>query len=196
MDPAAVGGETGGMSQIPGAPQDPTPASELPPGHGQQAPYGQQAGGPPGHGQPVGGYAGGGAPVSEMAPAQQRLWGCLAHLSPIATALLLSTWTGGTVPLGFLGPLVIFLVLRDRGVFVRRQSVEALNFQILLAALTLVVVVIGGILTIVTLGLGLFAVVPVVVVLAVIALVFQVIAAVKAYQGVDYRYPLNWRPVK
>lgn len=163
-------------------------------GYGQPAPgYGQQPPGPPGpqgHGQP--GPQGHGQPAREMSPADQRLWACLAHVSAIAAGIVLSSATGGTLYLGAVGPLVMFFVFRERGVFVRRQTVEALNFQILVTIIYTALIL----LSVVTLGLGLLLTVPAIIVVGVVALVFQIIAAVKANQGVDYRYPFNWRLVK
>ncbi len=150
------------------------------PSYGQQ-PYAQQQGG---YGQPLSGTV-------EMAPDQQRLWAMLAHLSPFAAALL-GIATGGTVFLGALGPLIIFLVLKDRGVFVRRQAAEALNFQIVFTIVYLAGILLG----LVTLGIGFLLVVPVLVIVGIAVAVFQIIGAVKANQGIDYRYPLNWRLVK
>jgi hypothetical protein len=213
------------MSQIPSAPQEPPASGQVPPsapgygppGYGQQPPgqpgYGQQPPGQPGHGpqgygqQPYGpptygppgqgapGYgapqAGGAAAATELAPEQQRLWAVLAHLSPILAALL-GTASAGAFYTGWVGPLVIFLVLKDRGIFVRRQAAEALNAQILFTVVYLVGVLLG----VVTFGLGLFITVPVLVVLGVVLLVFQIIAAVRANRGIDYRYPVNWRLVR
>lgn len=159
------------MSQLPGPPSDPAPL------------------GPPAPAAPAG-------VVNEMAPDQQRLWAWIAHVSSIVTALVLSTGTLGTVPFGFVGPLVIFLVLKDRGVFVRRQAAEALNFQILVSIVWLAVVALGGLFTLVTLGIGAVVVVPLAIALAIVALVFQIQGAVRSSKGVDYRYPLNWRLVK
>ena len=149
-----------------------------PPPHGPQTPH---QGPPPGqpHGPQPGGY---GVPV-EMSPADQRLWGMLAHLSGLVSAFF---------ALSFIGPMVIFLVLKDRGVFVRRQAAEALNFQILIWA----VLIASTVLTVVTFGLALIVVLPLGGALAIVALVFIIIAAVQANQGVDYRYPVNWRLVK
>lgn len=147
----------------------------------QQGGY-QQGGYPqPGYqpGYQQGGYQQGYARPAEMSPQDQRLWGCLAHVSSIASSV---------VGLTFLGPLVIYLVLRERGQFVRSQAAEALNFQILVNVVFLAL----GVVSVVTFGLGLLLYLPV----GVAALVFVIIAAVKANQGVDYRYPVNWRLVK
>jgi len=165
--------------------QPPAYGQQPPPGgqplHGDQPPYGGQ---PPSYGTF--------GPQGEMSPPDQRMWGMLAHLSSIVAALVLSAMTAGFVYLGAVGPLVVYLVLKERGVFVRRQAAEALNFQILLT----IVYLAGVVLSVLTLGIGLIVVVPLAIVVGVVALVFTIIAAVKANQGVDYRYPINWRLVK
>ncbi len=161
------------------------------PAYGQQ-PYGQQPYGQ----QPYGGQQG--RPLSgtvEMAPDQQRLWGTLAHLSSLVALLLLPA-TVGLFYTGAVGPLIIFLVLKNRGVFIRRQALEALNFQILLTAVYLGGVIVGGLISVVTFGLGLLIVIPIAIIVVLGALTFQIIAAVKANQGIDYRYPFSWRLVR
>ena len=210
MDRGGRARDDGVMSQIPGAPQDPSPSQGPPPGgpggpvppsapahgqpgYGQDAPrYGQPSYGEPGQGAPgYGPPAAGGAPVAEMAPDQQRLWAVLAHLSPLVAALL-GAASAGFFYTGWIGPLVIFLVLKDRGIFVRRQAAEALNLQILFTVIYLVGVLLG----LVTLTIGFIVVVPVLVILGIVVLVLQIIAAVRANQGVDHRYPINWRLVR
>lgn len=126
-----------------------------------------------------------------MRPDQQRLWSTLAHLSPIAAAVL-TAGTAGFLYTGALGPLVIFLVLRNRGSFVRGQALEALNFQII----PTIVYVVGFVLGAVTLGFGFIITAPIMALVGIAALVFQIIAAVRANQGIEYRYPLSWRLVK
>lgn len=126
-----------------------------------------------------------------MRPDQQRLWATLGHLSPLAVWVL-GLATAGILYTGALGPLVLFLLTKDRGSFIRHQAAEALNFQIVLTIAYLV----GVVLVAVTFGIGAFVVVPVGVVVGIVALVFQVIAAVKANQGIEYRYPVSWRLVK
>ncbi|MBF5082468.1 DUF4870 domain-containing protein [Quadrisphaera sp. INWT6] len=192
--PARQPDDHGDAPQAPRYGQQPTE----PQGYGQQPPgpqgyaqqgYSQQGYGQPGpHGHAQQGYA----PAREMSPADQRLWACLAHVSAIAASIVLGSLSLGNVYLGAVGPLVLFFVFRERGVFVRRQTVEALNFQILLTIVWTALVV----LTWVTLGLGALLTVPLLFALGIAALVFEIIAAVKANQGVDYRYPVNWRLVR
>ncbi|WOD42021.1 DUF4870 domain-containing protein [Nodosilinea sp. E11] len=102
----------------------------------------------------------------------------LAHLSALS---------GFVIPFGnIVGPLIIWLVKRDEMSFVNDQAKEALNFNIsmtiyMLVSLVLIFVVVGILLTIVV-GLA--------------WLVLVILAAVKANEGIAYRYPLTLRLVK
>jgi len=112
----------------------------------------------------------------QMSPSAERQWAAGAHLSGFAAAY---------VALGFLGPLVVLLVVGDRSPMVRRHAVEALNFNLS----WLLYIVIAGILAFVLIGL------PILVALGVAYLVLVVLAAVEASRGGDYRYPLTIRLV-
>jgi uncharacterized Tic20 family protein len=114
-----------------------------------------------------------------------------AHLSGLATGILGSLF-GLVLVLGFVGPLVIYLMYRDRAPFVREQALEALNFQILIS----VIGVVAFVVTLVTLGIGALLTVPLLGVVGIAALVLIIMAAVAANRGENYRYPLNWRVVK
>ena|SRR5260221_13559316 len=102
-----------------------------------------------------------------------KTWGMLAHLS----ALL-----AGMVALPFVGPLVVWLMYKDKSPFVGDQAKEALNFNlaVLIAALVCVVTVVG-ICLLPIVGIG--------------ALIFQVIAGIEASKGVWYRYPYTIRMI-
>lgn len=89
----------------------------------------------------------------------------------------------------FIGPLVVWLLHRDRDPWVAEQARDAVNFNLSLlvyagAALAL---------TILTVGLGLLVVVPVAIVAAVGWLVATVLAAIRAADGERYRYPFTLR---
>jgi uncharacterized protein len=108
----------------------------------------------------------------------ERTWGMIAHLSALA---------GFIVPFGnILGPLVVWLVKREHSVFVAVEAKEALNFNITLA--------IGGIVCFVLLQF--FIGVLFGAVLALFWLIMTIIAALKANEGIAYRYPFSLRPVK
>jgi hypothetical protein len=98
----------------------------------------------------------------------------LAHLAPFAGAL---------VGLPFLGPLVVFLTYKDRSAFVRRHAVESLNFQLSL----LIGYLISALLMLVLIGFFTAAII------AVASIVLQILGAVAANRGEEYRYPLTIR---
>ena len=78
----------------------------------------------------------------------ERNWAMAAHLGAFVAAY---------VALGLLAPLLVLLVKGGESPFVRRHSVESLNFQIT----TLLLLVIAVVLALVTFGLGLIVIIPV-----------------------------------
>jgi uncharacterized protein len=110
------------------------------------------------------------------------MWGMVAHIG-----VLVAAW----LAMGFLCPLIIWLVFRARSDFVRRHAVESLNFQISLLIYTAIAVV----LILITFGLGVLIIVPLILIGAVAALVFIVLATMAASSGREYRYPLTIRLV-
>ena len=122
-------------------------------------------------------------------PAEERQWAMFAHLSALAGGLLTSALGGWGF---FLGPLVIWLMKKETMPFVADQAKEALNFNITVSAAMLVLLVLG----VVTLGLGFLIAGPLMLIIGIAALVFIVIAAMKANDGVAYRYPFTIRLVK
>jgi uncharacterized Tic20 family protein len=130
-----------------------------------QPPYGpppQPPYGPPSYRQPV----------TPMSVADERTWSILVHLSP---------FVAGMVGLPFLGPLVIYLVLRERGPYVRHHSAQALNFQIIVA--------IGLLVSVPLMFVGIGVVTALVIALA--SIILQIVAAIEAHNGRWYRYPLT-----
>ena len=122
-------------------------------------------------------------------PADQRQWAMFAHLSAIAGGLLTSAVGGWGF---FLGPLVIWLMKKETMPFVADQAKEALNFNITVSAIFLILLI----LTFVTLGIGALLTVPVMLIVGLGALVLIVMAAIKANDGIAYRYPLTLRLIK
>ena len=121
---------------------------------------------------------------------QQRQWAMFAHLSSLLGGLLTTAW-GGSIGC-FIGPLVIWLVKKDTMPFVDDQAKEALNFNITVAIVFLVLFL----MTIFTLGIGIIITGPLFVVVGIAWLVLTIVAAIKANEGVAYRYPLTLRLVK
>ncbi len=112
-----------------------------------------------------------------------RNWALAAHLSAPLCMI---------VAMAFMGPLVVYLVKKDDP-FVRRHAAEALNFNlsVLLYAVVLGVITIIGLLFIVGVVL-----IGVLLALALGWFILICIAAVKAGQGEEFRYPLTIRFVQ
>lgn len=105
-------------------------------------------------------------PIQPMSPSDEKLWATLVHI--------------GGIFISVLSPLIGYLVLKDRGPFVRAHTQAALNFQITMAIAT----VVGIITTFILIGILILMAVGIVVI------VFSIIAAVKANNGEYYTYPL------
>lgn len=154
---------------VPPADQNGAPGQPGQPG--QPNPYGQPAGQPGFQGQyPPQGYPA--APAAPLSPADTRTWAGLSHL------------LGGI--LGFLAPLVIWLVFRERSHVVDTEAKRALNFQILVAIVLLAASwVLPGFLS----GLVVFGV-------WVTSLVFGILNFQAFNNGRETAYPVDLKIVK
>lgn len=123
-------------------------------------------------------------------PADQRQWAMFAHLSALLGAILTGAFGGGWGY--FIGPLVIWLVKKDTMPFVADQGKEALNFNITVA----IAFVVLALLSVMTLGVGLIITIPLWIIIGIAWLIFTIIAATKANEGVRYRYPFTLRLIK
>jgi uncharacterized Tic20 family protein len=103
-------------------------------------------------------------------------WGAAAHWSALVAAI---------VALAFLGPLIVMLTKGNESAHVRRQAVEALNFQLSI----LIYGVVSFVLCLVIVG---FILLPIV---GIMWLVFTILGSVRAARGEEYRYPLTIRMV-
>lgn len=110
-------------------------------------------------------------PVIVSAPSgNDRLWSVFCHLSAL-------------LGVGFVFPLVVYLVMKDESPFVRAHAAEALNFHLSLLIYSLCCVPLVFV----------FVGVPLLFALGIAALVFSIVAAMKTSDGVVYRYPLSIR---
>ncbi|MFB3163138.1 DUF4870 domain-containing protein [Neobacillus sp. 179-J 1A1 HS] len=85
-----------------------------------------------------------------------------------------------------IGPLVIWLLKKDESSFINYHGREYFNFFISYTVYS----VISGILIFLIVGIILLWI------LGIMALIFTIIAAVKAYEGNEYRFPLIFRVIK
>jgi len=121
-------------------------------------------------------------PLEPRPSSDSRNVAAIGHLSAFAM------FTG--VP-SFIGPLVVWLLTKDRDPFAAGEAREALNFNLSLLLYTVAAIVA----MIATLGLGLIIIAPVALVAFPAWLVLTVLAAVRAADGQPYRYPLTIRLV-
>jgi uncharacterized protein len=112
-----------------------------------------------------------GAPYSAAAPplspADEKLWATLVHI--------------GGIFLGWVAPLIGYLVLKDRGPFVRAHTATALNFHLTM----LIGYVIGFATFFVLIGFFVFLAI------GILTIVCGILAAVAANNGQYYTYPLS-----
>lgn len=121
------------------------------------------------------------APAVPSTP-DERLWATLLHIAGIVGASL----AGAFIPGNILVPLIIWLVKREGNAFLNDQGKEVLNFQITVTIAALV-------------SFALFFVcigIPMLVAVGVGSLVLGIIGAIKANEGVAYRYPFTLRLIK
>lgn len=129
-------------------------------------------------------------PVVGVPATEERQWAMFAHLSSLLGAILTGAFGGGWGC--FIGPLIIWLVKKDTMPFVDDQGKEALNFNITVAIAFLILLL----LSIMTFGIGLVLAIPLWIIIGIAWLVFTIIAAIKANEGVRYRYPFTLRLIK
>jgi uncharacterized Tic20 family protein len=139
------------------------------------------------------------------------------HQKNIATFIHLSTFTRFLIPLGnYIGPIVLWMINKDKSEFIDRHGKQAINFQISILLYTLIIGtitipffifnVIGDLdfidfnvfhdfhinigepspLLYITGGLGFLAIIG-----FIFELIFIVIASLKARDGELYDYPLT-----
>jgi uncharacterized Tic20 family protein len=129
----------------------------------------------------VGGPQGPVSPLEKEQNKDARMWGMFAHLS--AFTAVLTAGIGAIV-----GPLIIWQIKKEQYPFVEDQGKESLNFQITMLIYSLVA------------SLTLFLCIGTILLpaVAIVDIVFTIVAAIKANDGIRYRYPkyLNLRLIK
>lgn len=114
---------------------------------------------------------------------EARKWAMVAHLSSLVGLL------GNGI--GFLlGPLIVWAIKKDEHPVIDEQGKEAINFQ-----LTMLLAALVGLALVLTI-IGIVIAVPLFILIAVMAVVFPIIAAIRVNDGERYRYPIAWRLIK
>ena len=117
--------------------------------------------------------------VSLSPTKDERMWAMFCHLGGFAIFII--PFVGH-----ILVPLLIWILKKDESAFIDDQGKEALNFQISITIYGFI----SGILIFVLIGI------PVLVVLGIFSLIMVIIAAISAFDGKPYRYPLTIRLIK
>lgn len=130
----------------------------------------------------------------------ERHWAAMAHLSALLLAFLTS-WAAGLA--GVLAAGVIYLIKRNDSAFAAAHAREAVNFNLSMFLYACLAGAIGVVLvgaTVLTLGIGAIVTAPAGLLLAALAiaiavmwLVCSIIAAIKAWNGEEYRYSMTLR---
>jgi uncharacterized Tic20 family protein len=107
------------------------------------------------------------ATVQPLSPSDEKLWATLIHV--------------GGILFGFLPAVLGYILLKDRGPFVRAHAATALNFQITL----LIAYAVGVVTSLIFIGIF------VILAAGILCLVFSIMAAIAANQGQYYTYPLS-----
>ena len=118
----------------------------------------------------------------------------------------LAAFGGLFIPFGnILGPLIVWLVKRYDSPFIDHHGKEALNFQICTTILVFVLLIIfivmraiAGFIGIIGIIATLFGFIAMLIALAVFvySVVVTIIAAIRANEGIEYRYPISIRLIK
>jgi uncharacterized Tic20 family protein len=107
------------------------------------------------------------------------MWAMFCHLAGLGGFIIPAI---GSV----IGPLIIWQLKKDVDPFIDQNGKEAMNFQISM----LIYGIVAGLLCFLCVGMFLLPAV------AIVDLVFLIIAAIKANNGEAYRYPLSIRLIK
>jgi len=117
-------------------------------------------------------------PPTQGPSKDEKTFAMFCHLSALA---------GFIIPFGnIIGPLILWQMKKAESAFIDDQGKEALNFQITIGIAALICLVLIFVL------IGAFLL-PLV---GIVALIFTIIGAIKANEGVTYRYPFAIRLVK
>ncbi len=83
-----------------------------------------------------------------------------------------------------LGPLVIWLLNKDKDEYLDKQGKESLNFQLT------VLIICGGLSILTVIGM------PIIMIVLLANTIFRILATVAASKGEDYKYPFSFKILK
>ncbi len=121
-------------------------------------------------------------------PAEAQLWNMLSHLIAL---------TGLLGYVGFiLGPLLVWMIQREKYPSVNQHGKESLNFQISVLIYQLGLVIGGLVIGVLTCGIGMWVAGVLCMLLLAAHLILIIIASAQAWSGGFYRYPYILRLIQ
>lgn len=119
-----------------------------------------------------------GEPATTLTESEEKTWTAIAHFSGL---------------LSFVGPLIVWLMYRDKSDVVGREAKASLNFQITVALAATVLYVSGGVLTLVLVGVVLLMIAPLV---QLAGAIMAIVGGIKVGQNGSFRYPCTIRFIR
>ncbi len=117
-------------------------------------------------------------------PPEDRSAAALAHASTLIAMVISAGW------LSFVGPLIMWMLWRDRSPYVRRAAAGAFNFNIWLTIVTIIGWIMIFTVILFPIGIGL------IVITSVMQIWSHLRATLRSLRGEDYRYPFQTQILK
>lgn len=115
-----------------------------------------------------------------IATAEEKTGAIAAHLSTIAAMILSAGW------LGFVGPLIVWVLYKDRSRFVRNAAAGSLNFNLWAAVMNIVAWICFFTVVLIPVAIVLW-------ILTALSFLVHIRAAMVAARGEQYTYPAEIR---
>jgi len=113
----------------------------------------------------------------QVTPASdERLMAMLSHLSILVSH-------GGIIV-----PILIWLLNKDKAPFAAYQAKQALFFHLAVIVLTWGIGLVTFLIAVVTFGIGLFFLFPLLAALGLLPMIYGIVGAIQSYEGRDFRY--------
>ncbi|MGO3886683.1 MAG: DUF4870 domain-containing protein [Mycetocola sp.] len=116
-----------------------------------------------------------------LTPDADRQWAILGHALGIFTVL---------------GPLIVWLLFRDRGQRTNMEAKEALNFQLTVLLAIAALTVVGVLLNVISFGTLGFVIGGAVWLVQLSGVIFAIVGAIMCAQQGSYRYPIAVRLIR
>jgi len=109
----------------------------------------------------------------------------------------LSGFSGWFIPFGnIIAPLIMWIIKKNESIFIDEHGKAAVNFQLSIMLYCFLLAILILPITILTLGLGLIAIIIAIIPAAILNIVLIISASIKASNGEYYNYPFTIEFIK